>query len=70
MTKAEKIAAAVENLERYLVRVAKWSEEHKRNNCRSWQDAMNMSAWLSVYKFGNKEYSEQAGRIILSIFER
>jgi hypothetical protein len=66
--KRNKIILAVERAERYIERFPKWSDEQKRLNQRAYNDARNLSAWLSVFRFGNEEYAEQAGKIIYSIF--
>ena len=48
--------------------VKTWDEETKRNNPKAWQDALTVAAWLSVYKYGAKEYSGLAEKYILKIF--
>ena len=68
MLKSIKIKGAVENLEKYIEYVKAWDEETKRNNPKAWQDALNAAAWLSVYKYGTKEYSKLAEKYILKIF--
>ena len=68
MKKADKIANAVIIAEKYLNRISRWTDEQKRLNIRAYADAMNLSAWLSVYKFGNNDASKQAGKIIYTIF--
>ena len=68
MTKVEKINLAVKKAELYIRRVSKWTAEQKHWNKRAWRDAMNLSALLSVYRFGNEDAKRQAEQYIYSIF--
>ena len=51
----------------YLERMSHYTEEQKKWNPRSWQDALNLSAWVSVAEYGNNEYQKRALKIIKSI---
>ena len=64
--KTEKLAAAILQLEERLSYVSAWSDEFKHNNHKAYQDVMELSAWLCLYKYGNKEVSERAGHVIMN----
>jgi len=51
----------------YLEIISHYTDEQKKWNFRSWQDALNLSAWASVAEYGNSEYQKRALRIIKSI---
>ena len=68
MKYTEKLVNAVANLKNYMEYVKTWDEEMKLNNRKAWQDALEASAWLSVYKYGRKDYSKIAERYIIKIF--
>ncbi len=67
-SRAEKIVAAIKNLEQYLAYVSTWDDARKHNNPRAWRDALEAAAWLSVYKHGKAEYVKIAERVIVDIF--
>lgn len=68
MSAKQKLDIAIKNLKSYMEYAKTWDEEMKRNNPKAWQDALTAAAWLSVYKYGAKEYSKLAEKYILKIF--
>ena len=50
------------SLESYLLR----REKEEAYNNRAFQQARNMSGWLSVYKYGAIEYRKIAAKVIMS----
>jgi hypothetical protein len=67
LKKADKIAIAAKKAEEYLNRFPKWTDKQKQLNKKTYDNAIELSAWLSVYKFGNEDVSKQAGMIIYAI---
>lgn len=57
----------LEQAKAYLERLSHWTAEQKQWNKKSWEDALNLAAWVSVAEYGNEEYSKRALRIIKSI---
>lgn len=51
----------------YLDRISRFTDNQKMANKRTWDDALNLSAWVSVAEYGNKQYSQRALKIIKSI---
>ena len=47
-------------LESYLLTMEGRREKNKPDNQRAYQEAREMSAWLSLWKFGNKEQKKMA----------
>lgn len=68
MNAKKKLEIAIENLKNYMEYVKTWDEKMKHNNPKAWQDALTAAAWLSVYKYGAKEYSKVAEKYIVKIF--
>lgn len=57
----------IEKLENYLQRLEKSREKDELNNKRAYEQAREMSAWLSLAKYGVGETAKQAQRIIKSL---
>jgi hypothetical protein len=57
----------IEELENYLQRLEKNREKDELNNERAYEQAREMSAWLSLAKYGAGETAKQAQRIIKSL---
>lgn len=57
----------IEELENYLHRLEKDREKDEPNNKRAYEQAREMSAWLSLAKYGVREVAKQAQRIIKSL---
>lgn len=51
-------------LEDYLLLMEKRRKTAEQYNQLSFQQAREMSAWLSIYKFGNKEAKARAAKIL------
>lgn len=52
------------HLESYLLRLEDRRLRDEPQNKRAYQQAREMSAWLSVYKYGNKDASRRAAAVI------
>jgi len=53
-------------LESYLLRMEERRQKEEAHNKRSFEQAREMSAWLSMYKCGNAEYKKMAAIAINS----
>ena len=55
-------------LEEYLLFMEKRRKRDEPCNRSSFQQAREMSAWLSLYRFGNQEIRKRAARILRAWF--
>ncbi len=53
-------------LESYLLRLEERREKDEDCNQRAFEQAREMAGWLSIYKYGNKEYKKLAAKAINS----
>ena len=56
------------SLEEYLCQMEERRIQDEALNPRAYQDARNLSGYLSLYRFGNKEARERARIVINSFF--
>lgn len=69
MTKGQVIEnSKIARLESYLLRMEKNRKRDERNNKTAYQQAREMSAWLSVWRYGNTEQQKKAAKLIDSLF--
>lgn len=54
------------NLQNYLLRIEEQREKEEITNITTYQQARELSAWLSIWKNGNVENRKRAARIINS----
>lgn len=57
----------LEQAKEYLKSFDKLSDEAKAINKRAFEDAQQLSAWVSIAEHGSDKYKKQALRIIKSI---
>lgn len=57
----------IEKIEECLAR-GTWDEETIKLNIRAFQDAQQLSAWLSVYRYGNKDAKKRAEKVLKSMW--
>ena len=57
----------IEEAKKYINDVDQMSDESKKINKRAVDDAIELSAWISVAEFGSLEYKKIAIKIIKSI---
>jgi hypothetical protein len=51
----------------YLARMERDRNKNEHCNKRTYADARNLAAWVSVVEFGNEEYSKRALKAIKNI---
>jgi hypothetical protein len=57
----------LEQAKAYIERISHRTDEQKQLNQRAWQDALNLSAWISLADYGNPGAREYALKVIKSI---
>lgn len=57
---------AIYRLESYLLTMEERREHDEPNNLTAYQQARELSAWLSLWKFGNTEQKKSAEKVIRS----
>lgn len=57
----------LENAKAYLNRLEVNRKKDEPNNKRTYQDARNLAAWVSVAEYGNEEMAKRALKIINKI---
>lgn len=62
------ICLQVYRLESYLLRMEERREQDEANNQKAYQEAKEMSAWLSLWKYGNTEQRKRAAVAISAWF--
>ncbi len=58
------ICLQVYRLESYLLRMEERRKRDLANNQKAYQEAREMSAWLTLWKYGNPEQRRQAAKVI------
>lgn len=58
------ICLQVYRLESYLLRMEERREHDEANNQKAYQGAREMSAWLSLWRYGNPEQRKLAAKVI------
>lgn len=57
----------LERAKAYIERISAWTDEQKRLNQKAWNDALNLSAWISLAEYGNPGAQKYALKVIKSI---
>ena len=60
----------LERAKAYISNFPHWTEEQKMLNRKTWQDATDLSGWISLAEHGNLEAQKRALRVINRIFGR
>jgi hypothetical protein len=53
----------------YLERLEERRTKDEPNNRKAYEQAREMSAWLSLFRFGNKKYRQLAGLAIMTWYK-